>query len=84
MNGEMFNEDKMIDLKERTNLLKAVSEIATSTEGMANHLVIEACLITMVSLVATTISPQKHQVVITSLAQTMRKMLNECNTNGMQ
>jgi len=84
MNGEMFNEDKMIDLKERTNLLKAVSEIAKATEEMPHHLVIEACLITMVSLVATTIPPQKHQVVITSLGQTMRKMLKECSVNMQQ
>jgi hypothetical protein len=78
MSGEMFDQDKIIDLGERTKLLKAVSELAKSTEDMPHHLVIEACLITMVSLIATTIPPQKHQVIITSLAQTMRKMLNEC------
>lgn len=74
-NKEEDEQKKMIELTIKLN---------TAAQGFPEVVITEALLIMLASQISMTISPDKHSVVITSMAQALRKMVSQAKGFQLQ
>lgn len=67
----------MEEEEERKKLVELTVALNTAAQGFPEVIITEALLIMMASQISMTIPQDKHSVVITSMAQALRKMVTQ-------
>jgi hypothetical protein len=74
----------LMEDEEQKQLVELTVALNTVAQGFREVVITEALLIMMASQISMTIPPDKHSVVITSMAQALRKMVAQAKGFQLQ